>query len=139
VTLYAAALGVPVLLGAYHASAAHPNSGAAALAAIAPRLIGSVPVVEQLAQADEQFDAEAMARVAGLISSEPGGFARHTRALLYNMLGLGQPAIPARVVDAPPPRSLARAGGRVDDGEKPWKRGACRMSELVRITLSQGD
>jgi hypothetical protein len=106
VTLYAAGLGVPVLLGAYHASAVHPGSGAAALAAVAPRLVGSVPVVEQLTQAGEEFDAAAMAGVAGLISSEPGAFARHTRSLLYGMLGLGQPATPARVADAPPPRLL---------------------------------
>ena len=106
VTLYGALAGVPVLLGAYDEAHVHPQSGAAALAAIAPRLVGSVPVREQLAQADEQFDAEAMARVAALISSEPGGFARHTRTLLYGMLGLGQPAVAPRVSDAVVPPSL---------------------------------
>jgi hypothetical protein len=112
VTLYGAAVGVPVLLGAYRPAAVHPDSGAAALGAIAPRLIGSMPVIEQLSQADEQFDAGAMARVATLISSEPGGFARHTRSLLYGILGLGQPAAPARVVDVPAPRSLRESAIR---------------------------
>ena len=112
VTLYGAMTGVPVLLGAYRASAVHPSSGAAALAALAPRLIGSVPVAEQLARADEQYDAAAMAEVAALISSEPGGFARHTRTLLYGMLGLGQPALCAQVADAAAPPSLRELAAR---------------------------
>jgi hypothetical protein len=110
VTLYGSLVGVPVLLGAYDESHVHPESGAAALAAIAPRLVGSVQIPEQLAQADRQFDAEAMAAVAALISSEPGAFARHARSLLYGMLALGQPAIAPRVADAsvpPPLRELA--------------------------------
>lgn len=114
VTLYAAAVGVPVLLGAYPAADVHPRSGAAALGAIAPRLVASVPLRTQLEQAREQFDAEAMADVAALISSEPGAFARLTRRLLYGMLGLGQPATPARLAPAPAPpslRALARSGG----------------------------
>lgn len=97
VTLYGATMGVPILLGAFSESDVHHGSGAAALAAIAPRLVGLAPVREQLEHASAQFDAAAMAKVARLISSEPGGFARHTRNLLYGMLGLGQPATPARL------------------------------------------
>ena len=111
VTLYGATLGVPILVGAYNEADVHHRSGAAALAAIAPRLVGSAPVAEQLAHAASQFDAAAMANVASLISSEPGGFARHTRNLLYGMLELGQPATPARIADAtalPSLRQLAR-------------------------------
>jgi hypothetical protein len=117
VTLYGAAVGVPILLGAYHEADVHPNSGAAALAALAPRLADTIPVAEQLEQASAQFDAAAMDEVAGYISSEPGGFAAHTRALLYGILGLGQPAAPAFVDDAPSPpslRMLARRTGRWD-------------------------
>ena len=99
-TLYGATAGVPILIGAYNEADVHCRSGAAALAAIAPRLVGSAPVTEQLVHADAQFDASAMANVASLISSEPGGFARHTRNLLYGMLGLGQPAVPARLAEA---------------------------------------
>ena len=126
VTLYGAAVGVPVLLGAYHAAAVHPRSGAAALAAIAPRLVGSAPVVEQLSQADEQFDPGAMAEVAALISSEPGGFARHTRSLLYGMLSLGQPTVPARVADSRLPRSLRDLAARsmMGDGRGAGERAA---------------
>lgn len=113
VTLYGAATGVPVLLGAYPDADVHPRSGAAALGAIAPRLVGSIPLRRQLEHAREQFDAAAMAEVAKLISSEPGGFARLTRRLLYGMLGLGQPATAALLPDASVPsslRALARRG-----------------------------
>jgi len=116
VALYGSVVGVPILLGAYSEADVPSESGAAALAAIAPRLVGSAPVLEQLAQADEQFDAEAMAGVAALISSEPGGFARHTRALLYGMLGLGQPAVAPRVLDAPAPPSLRKLAARSRNG-----------------------
>jgi hypothetical protein len=106
VTLYGAAAGAPVLLGAYPDADVHPQSGAAALGAVAPRLVESLSMREQLEHAAAQFDPAALADVAGLISSEPGGFARHTRRLLYGMLGLGQPATPARLLDAEPPPSL---------------------------------
>ena len=106
VTLYGSAVGVPILLGVYNEADVHQASGAAALAAIAPRLIDSAPVPAQLEHARSQFDAAAMARVASRISSEPGGFARQTRNLLYGMLGLGQPATPARLSAAPAPPSL---------------------------------
>jgi len=112
VTLYGSVVGVPILLAAFDEAQVHPESGAAALAAIAPRLVGSVPVPEQLAQAGEQFDAESMARVAATISSEPGGFARHTRSLLYGVLRLGQPAFAPRVADVPAPPPLRELAAR---------------------------
>lgn len=92
VTLYGSTVGVPILLGAYHEADVHPGSGAAALAAIAPQLSDSISVAAQLARAREDFDAEAMAKVSGLISSEPGMFATNARTLLYAMLGLSEPA-----------------------------------------------
>lgn len=105
VTLYGAAAGVPILLGAFPEQDVHPSSGAAALGAIAPRLTTHSPIREQLDHAAAQYDPAAMAEVAALITSEPGGFARHTRRLLYSLLGLGQPATPARLSAAPPPRA----------------------------------
>jgi len=106
VTLYGSTVGVPIVLGAFHEAEVHPSSGAAALAAIAPRLIDSVSVPEQLAHADAEFDAETMAKVSELISSQPGMFASRTRALLYDMVGLSQPSGPASLADTPAPPSL---------------------------------
>lgn len=110
VTLYGAAVGVPVLLGAFPEADVHPRSAVAALGALAPRLTAATPIAEQLAHAAEQFNSIAMARTAGLITSEPGGFARNARQLLYSLLGLGQPATPARLAPAPLPPSLRALG-----------------------------
>jgi hypothetical protein len=132
VTLYGATCRVPVLLGAYPDADVHPQSGAAALGAVAPRLVDSMAMRAQLAHAAEQFDAAAMAGVASLISSEPGGFARHTRRRLYGMLSLGQPATPAGLLDAPAPQSLramaahGMPGGRVPAHRPRQRRVAAR-------------
>ncbi|HEX4788050.1 MAG TPA: hypothetical protein VH372_06275 [Actinospica sp.] len=123
VTLYGATSRVPVLLGAYPDADVHPQSGAAALGAVAPRLVDSIAMRDQLTHAAEQFDPLAMAGVASLISSEPGAFARHTRRRLYGMLGLGQPATPAGLLDAPAPPSLrAMAAHAMPGGYAPARR-----------------
>lgn len=106
VTLYGAATGVPVLLGAFPQQDVHPHSGAAALGALAPRLSDGAPIPAQLEYAADAFDADAMTRVAALISSEPGGFARHARRLLYGLLEMGQPATPASLPAALLPARL---------------------------------
>jgi len=101
-TLYGSIAAVPVLLGTYPPHGAHPDSGAAALAAVAPRLSTSAPILDQLVHAETHYEPDVMAQVASLITSEPGGFARHTRRLLYSMLELGQPAMPPRLPQALP-------------------------------------
>jgi hypothetical protein len=110
VTLYGSALGVPVLLGSFPEDDVHPSGGAAALGRVAPRIVPGIPLSTQLEHAAAEFDPAAMARVAALISSEPGGFARHTRRLLYRLLGLGQPATPTALPPATPPASLDALG-----------------------------
>jgi hypothetical protein len=106
VTLYASALGVPVLLGSFPADDVEPEGAAAVLGRIAPRIVPDLPLAEQLERAAAEFDAAAMARVADLITSEPGGFARHARRLLYRLLGLGQPESPPWLSPARPPARL---------------------------------
>lgn len=110
VTLYGAAAGVPVLLGCFPEADVHPDSGAAALGAIAPRLSPGTALGDQLRHAADTFDPQAMSEVASLITSEPGSFARHTRSLLYRLLALGQPAFPARLAPAPAPAPLRPRG-----------------------------
>jgi hypothetical protein len=107
VTLYGAAVGVPVLVGAFPDHDVHPDSGAAVLGATVPRIVPGVPIMQQLEHAAREFDPAAAARAAALISSEPGSFARLTRRLLYGVLGLGQPAFPARLLDPAMPSPLA--------------------------------
>jgi hypothetical protein len=97
VTLYGAATGIPVLLGAFPEQDVNPHGGAAVLGAHAPRLTDTAPILQQLEHAAATFDRDAMDEAAALISSEPGAFARHTRRLLYRLLDLGEPATPARL------------------------------------------
>lgn len=133
VTLYGSGAGVPVLLGAYPDADVHPQSGAAALGAIAPRIVDSIGMREQLELAREQFDPAAMAEVAKLISSEAGSFARLTRRLLYGILRLGQPATRARLLDAPTPLSLrAMAAQGIPLSGPPLPRRARTRREAVR-------
>lgn len=106
VTLYAAVTGVPVLLGAFPQQDVHPHGGAAMLGALAPHLSPNAPIADQLACAAADFDSSALAQAAALISSEPGGFARHARRLLYRLLGMGEPATPARLPAVLPPAPL---------------------------------
>jgi hypothetical protein len=101
--VYAAAAGVPVILGAYPAEGAAPGSPAALLAAAAPRLDDRRPLTAQLAEASAQLDTGLARSVAARISSEPGRFAGNMRSLVYRMLGLSQPpSIPAACPARPP-------------------------------------
>ncbi|WKX68795.1 hypothetical protein [Streptomyces sp. XD-27] len=107
VTSYATLAGAPILLARSPDREVHPASPAAALALTAPALSPLHPLEEQLRYAAAEYRSEEHARVAGLISSEPGRFHRNMRALLYRLLRLGQPAyLPAAgQLPAPPPLS----------------------------------
>jgi hypothetical protein len=107
VTLYGAAVGIPVLLGAFPAAEVHPESGAAVLGAHMPRITANIPLDEQLQRADREFDPAAVAQAAATISSQPGSFARHTRRLLYSLLRLEEPTYTARLPTPSAPPSLA--------------------------------
>jgi hypothetical protein len=94
-TAYAAAAGVPVLLGS-PAEEVAPGSPAALLGEIAPRLRFDRPFAPQLAGAMASQPAELASLTASRITSEPGRFGRNMRQLIYRMLGLSQPpSIPA--------------------------------------------
>lgn len=100
-TAYAAAAGIPVILGGPDARMA-PGSPAALLGACAPRLRLDRPIAPQLADAMASHRPELASSVASRITSEPGRFGRNMRQLIYRMLGLAQPpsipvARPARM------------------------------------------
>jgi len=102
---YAAAAGVPVILGTFPDEGVAPGSPAALLAAAAPRLRLERPIARQLADAVARHNAELSQSVAARITSEPGQFARNMRRLIYRKLGLSQPpSIPAaRTAEMPRP------------------------------------
>jgi hypothetical protein len=91
-TVYAAAAGVPVVLGTYPDEDVVPGSAAAVMAETATRLNPDEPMIGQLANAMTRHTAELSASVAARLTSEPGRFDRHMRRLIYRMLGLTQPS-----------------------------------------------
>ncbi|WP_332888289.1 hypothetical protein [Streptomyces carminius] len=106
VTAYAALTGAPVLLDRHPGERICPESPAARLARAAPALSPPHPLEEQLRYAAEEYRPEEYARVAELLTSEPGCFARRMRKVLYRLLDLPEPAYPPVTDPAPLPPPL---------------------------------
>lgn len=106
VTLYGTLIGRPILLTGSPGPELNPASPAADLARVAPRLSPDLSLREQLVYAAEEYRHENFAAIAARITSEPGRFARNMRALLYELLGLSQPAHPAPTTPLPAPPCL---------------------------------
>ncbi|MEO3749958.1 hypothetical protein [Streptomyces sp. B6B3] len=106
VTAYATVTSAPVLLAAYPHADVHVASPAAALAGIAPALVPTTPLDEQLRYAAEVYRRPEHAAVAARITSEPGRFNERMRRLIYRQLGIGEPAYRPVTEPAPLPASL---------------------------------
>ncbi|MFE0174709.1 hypothetical protein ACFWZ2_20535 [Streptomyces sp. NPDC059002] len=83
-------------------------SPAARLAATAPTVSPAHPLAEQLDYAVRKFRPGQYDEVAALLSSAPGQFHRRMRAVVYRLLGLGEPARPPVVPPLPLPPPLER-------------------------------
>ncbi|MEU8759081.1 hypothetical protein [Streptomyces sp. NPDC048659] len=106
VTYYAAALGRPVLLGAFAHEDLDPASPVAALGRAAPALRPGVPL---RAQVDAVVDGHVPGRYDGFaaaLTSDPGESARLLRTLFHARLRLPEPARPARLDPLPVPVDL---------------------------------
>ncbi|MFI1189955.1 hypothetical protein [Streptomyces californicus] len=101
VTLYGAALGKPVLLGAF-GSETVPGTAAAALGRTAPRLDAHDDLHGQVASALAAQRPGLFAAVADGAFHQPGRALPRLRTVLYDLLGLPEP-----VSTAPPERILA--------------------------------
>jgi hypothetical protein len=106
VTCYAAAAGIPVLLGTYPAAEIEPGSTVARLATIAPRLVTGVPYDQQFENATNSWSAEQHARMRDLITDLPGRAATTIRSCLYRLMGLPEPAGDPRPEPVPAPRPV---------------------------------
>ncbi|MGW5674645.1 hypothetical protein ACWEV4_06105, partial [Streptomyces sp. NPDC003860] len=112
VTYYAAAVGTPVLLGAFPSDDDHgadsvldPASPVAALGRTAPALRGPGRAGDLRAQIDRAIDTHAPDRYAGLAaltSSVPGESAALLRRLFYGLLGLPEPGHGPALLDPLP-------------------------------------
>lgn len=107
VTLYATLTGAAILLARFPEADVSPSSPGAELARTAPALSAAHPLSEQLAYAAAAYPAEEYRRIAARISSEPGRFNQHMRALIYHVLGLGQPAFDPVTEHLPTPGPLS--------------------------------
>ncbi|WP_242585975.1 hypothetical protein [Streptomyces sp. MST-110588] len=105
VTYYAAAIGTPVLLGAFPPQDLDPDSPVAALGRLAPRLRPQEPLLPQLDALLTTHDPDRYARLAEQTTSAPGASATLLRRAFYRLLSLPEPRTPAclpRLLDPPP-------------------------------------
>ncbi|MGW2588267.1 hypothetical protein ACWCYZ_44720 [Streptomyces virginiae] len=105
VTLYGAAIGRPVLLGAF-GSEAVPGTTGYALRSEAGWLDSGGPLRVQLETAMEAHDTGRFAAVTTGAFAEPGKALLRLRELVYDLIGLAQPKQPGRgprALPLPPP------------------------------------
>ncbi|MGW0732050.1 hypothetical protein [Streptomyces sp. NPDC002851] len=110
VTLYATLTRAAILHARFPEQDVNAASPGAELARVAPALSAAHPLAEQLAYAHAEYPAAAYDRIARRISSEPGRFARNARRLMYQLLGLGEPAHAPTLPPLPAPRPWSEYG-----------------------------
>jgi hypothetical protein len=102
VTFYAAALGIPVLLGAFPHDQLDPRSPVAALGHAAPALRPAAPLLPQLTAAIDGHRPDRYAHLAAQVSSAPGESAALLRRLCYGLIGVPEPADHPALLDPLP-------------------------------------
>ncbi|WP_067491126.1 hypothetical protein [Actinomadura hibisca] len=106
VTCYGAALGVPVLLGAFSETEVSPGSHVARLGAIAPRVDWEQPLGPQLDDSLHAFDERACTAFRDELSSRPDESARLLRKEMYRLLRLDEPDRPPLVEPVSLPQAV---------------------------------
>ncbi|WP_246101561.1 hypothetical protein [Streptomyces cyaneus] len=101
VTYYAAALGIPVLLGAAPLTGLAPDAPVHAFVRTAPRLDPALPLRPQIESLLDRHRLQPEA--AEFISSAPGESAALLRRLFYDLIGIPEPDGPARLEPLPLP------------------------------------
>jgi len=92
VTTYGAALGKPVLLGAFPDEEVAPGTAVHRIGVLAARLQRSAPLRRQVEAALSSYDPRRYADIAELVSSVPGESAVRLRHLFYRLLDRPEPA-----------------------------------------------
>ncbi len=108
VTCYGASVGVPVTLASFPAGEVQPQSQVANLGRIAPRLRLNQPIVAQLDKAADAWCPQAHTAIRAQVTSAPGQAPGIIRALMYRLMRLAEPAVPAAVQPVPAPETAAR-------------------------------
>ncbi|GAA2718831.1 hypothetical protein [Streptomyces luteosporeus] len=97
VTLYAAALGRPLLLAAFGEESV-PGTPMAELGRVVPHLQPHEPLAAQLERAVDEHDEERVIKMAAGAFTEPGSALLRLRSFLYELMALPEPD------GSPPPR-----------------------------------
>jgi hypothetical protein len=126
VSYYAAAIGVPVVLGAFPDEELDPDSPVARFGHAADRLDHNAPLRPQLDAAIDGHRPERFAQFAEWASSAPGRSARLLRSLFYRVLEISEPPFPAQF-DGLAPSELA------------FTPPECAVRVLVRSTLDASE
>lgn len=111
VTCYAAAAGIPVLLGASVSDEIEPGSPVAILGETAPRLRPGLPYVTQIEHARSAWKPEEHSMIRALVTDTPGLSAAIIRSAMYKLMRLAEPAGNPQTRLVPVPRPVAAAGG----------------------------
>jgi hypothetical protein len=109
VTFYAAAMGVPVLLGAFPEDDIAIDSHIGRLRAIAPLLTWDKPLRQQVDEAIHAYSVDNYAAFRNDVSSRPGESAHILRREMYRLMRLAPPTYPARPEPVPPPYAIQYA------------------------------
>ncbi|MDX6740585.1 hypothetical protein [Actinocorallia sp. A-T 12471] len=110
VTYYSAALGVPVVLGAFPDGDVMPGSPVGLLGRVRPRLDLGAPLRGQLEEALGRDGSTTHDVFRARLTSNPGRSAEILRRTMYRLLGLSEPGDPARPAVLPPPRLIREQG-----------------------------
>ena len=103
-TFYGAALGAPVLLGAFPEHAVDPSSPVGRLGALAPVLADDISVADQVREA--VGNPQDLQAVTELTTSFPGKAALRLRTIAYELLELDEPLREPAVPAVPPPNPV---------------------------------
>lgn len=109
-TFYSAAIGAPVVLGAFGDEDIDPRSHVALLGRTAPRLNPSRPLVPQLDRALAEYRPSRYRRIRDQVTSVPGQSREIIRHVLYRHLDLAEPPDVPRTDPVPVPRPADRTG-----------------------------
>jgi len=103
VTFYAAALGVPVLLGAYGTAEMTPGTPLEQFGRRAPRLDPDATLREQVASIEWGWDPGRYGDLAARSFANPGEAMQRLREVIYDSIDLYPPERPPRVLAVPTP------------------------------------
>ncbi|WP_274567624.1 CDP-glycerol glycerophosphotransferase family protein [Streptomyces spiramyceticus] len=115
VTFYGAAIGIPVLLGAFSEQEAVAGTPMAELGRLAPHLDPYAPLLAQVERTIESHDADRMCKLGATALAEPGSALARLRTAVYELLDLPEPATGPPTPLAPedpcpvPPRDVSTA------------------------------